>query len=1469
MDIRFTKKSNMRILLIAFLLQITFLGYSQINHNLLEFEQAHHQHATCGLSKEVLEKCKAPILKNTNLYPASSQFTCGKFKVYYADFLPGAPAVGFADPSLGEVRRNTFCAVLTYVQSVFDFSNVPADDPIRIEVEASFATVANPAPSNVNYYAYAGPTYYFNSHGTIEGGSVFDYITTGTSIVPSNGFHALMKVNFDKTFYNGYPSLPIDWLNNYTENISNCKLDLFSILLHEVGHMLGFISLANNNGQLAPQSVFGNNNFSRLDNLLHVSNGMTVNALQKFILSSQDSSFLNPNFYNTSLDNNNFWVNGNLAPNNHPVYSGSLVYYNISQNSLLSHLDDQILSYSKRSRNAPGYNEDYVMGPYGLKGIKRRVFSESEINVFIQLGFELNPVYPVFGINNHAPYSITIGNAVDYPMLPLNQPFVFVETINADTLIVNNVGVSVTFNLWEDTGLIDLDDDEITVADGTLTNIRGCGNGGNNHGQINLSLDKKSITFTPRANFIGRAQFAFKLFDGKKVGSWHLYTVDVLTGNNVNYPVGSNLLINGNLEEGTEVRRIEGEEDKPYTSSEKDLQEGFIGGLHYSDANPYNSASNCWWPKSGGDIIRNASSVCNPSIFGSNTNSFPAMITQMPLPFSNIGDRYKRLKYLHNYFGLGTPLQKCHNYILKFDYYVVNDTTYTFSFGFTNIPTYPSQPNLVDSLNDDLSYSTNGVWLHKEIPFNYCSDIQTNFLWMNGVGNGMNSFIDNIEIIEITNIPELGVSINGDSIICDGSSTLLEANVSNSFCNPSYLWSNGATTSSILITPISTQIYTVTVNDGCNSTTSSKTVQILDSIARIPIFNQSSLLCIEEAINPLPTISSNFISGFWYPDLNDTVTTTYTFVPFSDQCAVITTQTVLVNSYFTPIFNQLAPICLGAQLSELPTTSTNGITGTWSPALNNTATTTYTFTPEDGQCGLATNMTIIVNPNIIPTFNQIAPICFGDSLNELPITSTNGILGTWSHQLSDTLTTTYIFSPDEGQCGQVTNMTIIVNPNITPTFNQIAPICLGEQLSELPTTSTNGIMGTWSPQLNNTATTAYTFTPNNGQCTTSATMVVNVLPSPIATILQGTGVYAICQGDSIELNANLGIDLSYQWLIDGQTISGATSSNYIVNSSGNYSVRVSLANNCFKESEGVSVNVYSNTPIFTQVPPICSGEQLNDLPAYSTNWVFGTWSPPLNNMETTTYTFTPDDGQCGIDTSMTITVISSPNDSISTNGSSIICQDDSVVLYANSGIDLTYQWNINGSNILGATESSYLATTPGSYTVFITNSSNCAVLSEEIVLTTSSYITPAFNQIAPIISGTPLNELPTTSTNGIIGTWSPALNNTATTMYNFTPTEGQCASSTSMTIIVNPAATDFSWMIYPSPTNGSLTIQLSGLKHDTQLLIIDSRGRLVRKLSIPKNTESFPLDISALAAGEYFLQVENEGLKEKRKIVKF
>jgi gliding motility-associated-like protein len=76
--------------------------------------------------------------------------------------------------------------------------------------------------------------------------------------------------------------------------------------------------------------------------------------------------------------------------------------------------------------------------------------------------------------------------------------------------------------------------------------------------------------------------------------------------------------------------------------------------------------------------------------------------------------------------------------------------------------------------------------------------------------------------------------------------------------------------------------------------------------------------------------------------------------------------TVDVNAQSTPSFTPIADICSGEELT-LPSTSTNAISGTWSPAVDNTTTTTYTFTPDGGQCATIETMTVDVNS--IPEFN--------------------------------------------------------------------------------------------------------------------------------------------------------------------------------------------------------------------------------------------------------------------------------------------------------------------------------------------------------------------------------------------------------------------------------------------------------------------------------------------------------------------
>lgn len=70
--------------------------------------------------------------------------------------------------------------------------------------------------------------------------------------------------------------------------------------------------------------------------------------------------------------------------------------------------------------------------------------------------------------------------------------------------------------------------------------------------------------------------------------------------------------------------------------------------------------------------------------------------------------------------------------------------------------------------------------------------------------------------------------------------------------------------------------------------------------------------------------------------------------------------------------------------------------------------------------------------------------------------------------------------------------------------------------------------------------------------------------------------------------------------------------------------------------------------------------------------------------------------------------------SITSSGPTTFCVGGSVTLNANTGTGLTFQWKRNGVSIAGATSSSYIATTSGNYSVFVSDSQPCTAVSGNI-----------------------------------------------------------------------------------------------------------------------------------------------------------
>lgn len=108
-----------------------------------------------------------------------------------------------------------------------------------------------------------------------------------------------------------------------------------------------------------------------------------------------------------------------------------------------------------------------------------------------------------------------------------------------------------------------------------------------------------------------------------------------------------------------------------------------------------------------------------------------------------------------------------------------------------------------------------------------------------------------------------------------------------------------------------------------------------------------------------------------------------------------------------------------------------------------------------------------------------------------------------------------------------------------------------------------------------TAGTYYADVINAAGCprpTPTKTVVVNALPA--ATISPNTP-QTICTGQTVTFTGNTGTGLTYKWLKNAVIISGATTSSYVANTAGIYTVQVTNASNCTATSAGVTVTAGS------------------------------------------------------------------------------------------------------------------------------------------------------------------------------------------------------------------------------------------------------------------------------------------------------
>ncbi len=506
------------------------------------------------------------------------------------------------------------------------------------------------------------------------------------------------------------------------------------------------------------------------------------------------------------------------------------------------------------------------------------------------------------------------------------------------------------------------------------------------------------------------------------------------------------------------------------------------------------------------------------------------------------------------------------------------------------------------------------------------------------------------------------------------------------------------------------------------------------------------------------------------------------------------------------------------------------------------------------------------NCNLNPVVGSNSPVCENSSLN---LTCSEGVSWEWSGpngfsstdqnpiipNVSVLANGTYTVTvTDANNCIEIKTIEVVISPVLTPVFNATNPVCRGTTINALPTTSNNGIDGSWYPALNNTTTTTYTFTPNLGQCATNTTLTITINDCDFGAYASavwmddcfttgdgkfynttGAGADLINQelGNTFAQNFGVHIQNSSTLVMRGAEVKTYKNGNtnvcgakmyyrYYLNTgtTGGFTPRnLGFFSDCNTGTN--EFNIGGGPCVAGQQKWQCVSQPTCDAPVNLTNIPPGDYTLEVYYEITGDYNST---SQCddtlvlnngGTNYKAFFSIISLP-EVTGTNPTLCNVPNGSITLSGLTSNEVYALQYTLGSTVVGpidyTSNDQGLIEIPnlgvGTYSNFTLEINNCVTVLPSVINLQNPIITPLFSTPNPICYGAPIDTtvFPTTSNNGITGVWSPEFNTTATTVYTFTPTLNQCAVATTLTLVVNSAITGNTSTNPNTVCNGSSSI---------------------------------------------------------------